>query len=97
MNATRNRIGALVTSIQNEFLDTPGLALTLPDVARRFRIDTVTCQALLDVLVDAQVLRNRAGAYVQYFPPRVTRRTAPKIVQYPGPRTHSSGFAPEAA
>lgn len=73
MNATRNRIGALVTRIQDEFLDAPGLALTLPGAARRFRLDTVTCRALLDVLVDGRVLTNRAGTYVRYFPPRVTR------------------------
>jgi hypothetical protein len=73
MNATRNRIGTLVTRIQEEFLDTPGLALTLPDAARRFRIDSVTCRALLDVLVDGRVLRNRAGTFVRYFPSDVTR------------------------
>ena len=73
MNATRTGIGALVTRIQEDFLDTPGLALTLPDAARRFRMDNVTCRALLDVLVDGRVLRNRAGTYVRYFPPHVTR------------------------
>ncbi len=64
MNATRSRIGALVTRIQNDFLDTPGLALTVLDAARRFRVDTLTCRAVLDVLADARVLRNRAGTYV---------------------------------
>jgi hypothetical protein len=95
MSAT-HRIGALVTRIQNEFLDTPGLALTVHGATRRLRIGTVTCRALLDVLVDARVLRNRAGVYVRYFPSRVPRRTAPEIVQYPGRRTPSSGSAPRA-
>jgi len=96
MHATRNRIAALVTRIQDDFLGTPGLALTPADAARRFRIDADVCRALLDVLVDARVLTNRAGTCVRYFPPSVTRRTA-KVLQHAGRRGHRSGFAPQAA
>jgi len=95
MHAPCNRIGALVTRIQDDFLDTPALALTLGDAARRFRVDADTCRALLDVLVDATVLTNRAGTYVRHFPRRVPRRTA-KIL-HAGRRAHRSGFAPRAA
>jgi hypothetical protein len=58
-----------MTTIQGDFLDTPGLTLTLADAISRFAIDRVTCKALLDVLVDARVLcRDVTGAYVRYFP-----------------------------
>lgn len=74
MIATRSRIGALITTIQEAFLETPGLVLTVPAAITRFAIDTVTCEALLNVLVDAGVLtRTTGGAYARYFPPRRRR------------------------
>ncbi len=76
MHATPNRIATLVTQIQQDFLDAPALTLTLSDAPARFGIDTGTCRALLDFLVEAQVLRNRRGAYVRHFPTRVSRRAA---------------------
>lgn len=77
MIATRSRIGALVTTIQEAFLDTPELVLTVPAATTRFAIDNVTCGVLFNVLVDAGVLiRKPGGAYARYFPPR-RRRTRP--------------------
>jgi hypothetical protein len=73
MTATRSRIGHLITTIQGDFLDTPGLGLTLSDAIGRFAIDKATCEALLAVLVDTGVLtKDRAGHYIRYFPPRHT-------------------------
>lgn len=73
MFATRSRIGHLVTTIQDNFLDTPGLGLTLADATQRFALDKVTCEALLGVLVDTGVLtKDRAGHYIRFFPPRHT-------------------------
>jgi hypothetical protein len=73
MVATRTRIGQLVTTIQNDFLDVPGLGLTLGQAIQRFAVDKVTCEALLGVLVDAGVLaRDHADRYIRYYPPQRT-------------------------
>jgi hypothetical protein len=69
MTATRQRIADSLLDIQNAFLDTPGLALTLDDARVLFGLDQVTCAAILKTLVDSRVLeRTRAGAYVRHFP-----------------------------
>lgn len=71
MTATCYDIGSLVLRIENGFLDTPGLALTLPTAQQQFGVDPTTCKAVLDALVDARVLaQTRAGAYVRHFPRR---------------------------
>ena len=52
--------------IKAEYLEIPGLHLTKPQVQRLWGIDTMTCDALLEALVDAQFLRRtHAGAYVR--------------------------------
>jgi hypothetical protein len=67
--ASCHQIGSLVIRIQNEFLETPGLALTPPKAQRRFGIDETTCDAVLGALADAHVLaRSRDGAYVRHLP-----------------------------
>jgi hypothetical protein len=69
MSATRNRIENLVMKIQDDFVRTPWLALTLPTARKRFGVDAVTCEAVLNALADAHVLsRSRQGIYVRYFP-----------------------------
>lgn len=66
MSLSRGRIAALVTKIQNDFLDIPGLALTRLQAQRRFGRDAITCEAVLDVLVDAKVLtRTSDNSYVR--------------------------------
>ena len=73
MTATRSRIGHLITTIQDYFLERPGLGLTLADATHCFALDKVTCEALLGVLVDAGVLtKDRAGHYLRFFPRRHT-------------------------
>ena len=65
-----SRVETLVTRIQGEFLDRSALHLTIPQAARRFAIDRVSCEAVLDALVDARVLaRSADGAYTRFFPP----------------------------
>jgi hypothetical protein len=55
--------------MQNEFLDTPTLDLTLAEAERRFGADDVTCAAVLGALVDAGVLaRTPGGTYVRFVP-----------------------------
>lgn len=51
--------------VQDDFVEVPDLTLTLGQAQERFGIDEVTCEAVLDALIDAGVLaRIRGGAYV---------------------------------
>lgn len=62
-------VAALVVRMQDEFLDTPTLQLTLPQAERRLGVDRVTCEGVLGALVDAHVLaRTHGDVYVRYFP-----------------------------
>ena len=66
MSLSCGRIAALVTKIQNDFLDIPGLTLTRSQAQRRFGTDAIACDAVLDVLVDAKVLaRTSDGSSVR--------------------------------
>jgi hypothetical protein len=56
MSAHRRRIENLVVQIESEFLANPELRLTVWEAERRFGIDEITCEAILDALVDASVL-----------------------------------------
>ncbi len=69
MRADARRVERLVMRIQNRFLNTPSLRMTLSQAERRFRVDRRSCQAVLGALVDARVLtRTQDGAYVRFFP-----------------------------
>lgn len=66
---TTHRIEDLVMRIEGEFLDTPGLMLTVADAQRRFGLDEITCEAVLDALVDSVVLfKTRDRVYGRFFP-----------------------------
>lgn len=55
--------------IESEFLATPELKLTLSEAERRFGIDAITCEAVLDALVDAAVLfKTPDRVYGRVFP-----------------------------
>ncbi len=55
--------------IEGEFLDTPGLRLTVAEAQRRFGADEITCEAVLDALVDSAVLfKARDRVYGRLFP-----------------------------
>ena len=77
MTADRHRrIQDLVVKMQQAFLDVPALRLTLPQAQRRFARSEVTCEAVLNVLVEAGVLsRTPRGQYVRLFP-RTSGRAA---------------------
>ena len=69
MTASCGRIGALVMRMQDHYLETPSLTLTLRDAQRRFGVDVTTCKGVLAALVDAGVLtRTPEGAYARRFP-----------------------------
>ena len=49
-----------------EYLDLPGLTLSLAQTARLLRVDASTCQLVLNHLVDAQDLAyDESGMYVR--------------------------------
>ena len=56
MTSTGNRICTLIVEIQDAFLNTPDLTLSPTDAERRFGADRITCEAILDALVDVRVL-----------------------------------------
>lgn len=65
----RQALEALVTRMQDDFLNSTTLKLTLTEAVERFRVDRVTCEAVLRVLVDARVLTcTREGTYTRFFP-----------------------------
>ena len=69
ISSRRRRIQDLVVDIQQAFLDSPGLKLTLAQVRRQFFTDATTCSAVLDVLVEAGVLmRTSTGQYARLLP-----------------------------
>ena len=52
--------------IRAEYLEIPGLCLTKPEAQRLWGLEAVTCEALLDALIDVRFLRcTRLGAYVR--------------------------------
>jgi hypothetical protein len=70
------RLQSLVMKMQQAFLDTTALTLTLSQAERRFAVDAVTCEAVLGALVSSGVLTITAtGQYVRFFP-RVARGAA---------------------
>ena len=55
--------------IEGEFLATPGLQMTIAEAERRFGADEITCEAVLEALVDAAVLcKTRDRVYGRFVP-----------------------------
>lgn len=73
----RDDIAALITEIQDWFIEEPALALTLSEVQQRSGADRVTCQAVLGYLAEAKVLAHTsARRYVRLFPRLASRPVA---------------------
>lgn len=88
MTAPCRQIGELVTRIQEAYLEMPGLALTLDEARRRFRIDLATCRALFDLFLETGVLKTGRDGYRLRQPARPVGsagRTAPGAISG-GPR-----------
>jgi len=65
----RRRIEDLLVRIESEFLEMPELRLTVSEAGRRFETDEITCEAVLDALVDAAVLfKTPDRVYGRVFP-----------------------------
>lgn len=77
-------IDEVLRRVQVEFLDMPGLRLTEPQARRLWGLDSVSCEALLDALVDAKFLfKTRNGAFMrvdQSAPLITATRPRPKRV-----------------
>jgi hypothetical protein len=53
--------------VRGEFLEMPGLCLTLAQARRLWGLDAPSCDTLLSALVDAKFLfRTRHGAFVRF-------------------------------
>ena len=77
MTPTRYEIEALVMRIQDEFLRTSAVRLTLEQLARRLDASVSLCKAILRVLVDARVLAETpGGVYERFFPQGASRASA---------------------
>ena len=54
----------LVERVRAEFLEMPGLRLTLPQAARLWGIDLLSCEAVVDALVKCEFLQRTATGAV---------------------------------
>ena len=55
---------ALVDRVRSEFLEMPGLRLTIPQAARLWGLDVTSCEAVVDVLVRGEFLHRTAAGTV---------------------------------
>jgi len=53
----------ILVRIRGEFLEMPGLRLTVDQARRLWALDPLTCSSLLEALVDAKFLVQRNGRY----------------------------------
>jgi hypothetical protein len=59
-------IDEVLTRVQGEFLEMPGLRLTAAQARRLWGLDAASCDALLTALIDAKFLyRTRDGAVMR--------------------------------
>ena len=66
MLVRERRIDDVLRRIKGEFLEMPGLRLTLAQAQRLWGLDRFACDSLLGALVDAKFLRKtRDGAFVR--------------------------------
>jgi hypothetical protein len=54
-------VHALVERIRGEFLEMPGLRLTVAQASRLWGLDTLSCRAVIDALIGTAFLRWTAG------------------------------------
>jgi hypothetical protein len=57
MNTVHTKVGDWLQIIRGEYLEIPDLALTRAEARRMWSMDDMTCDALLDALVQARFLR----------------------------------------
>ena len=78
MTEAKRSIDEVLRRVQGEFLEMPGLRLTESQARRLWGLDSISCQSLLDALVDAKFLfRTQDGAFMRVdhaSPARAARR-----------------------
>ena len=66
MIAAQTTVVDWIHLIRAEYLEIPGLHLTRNQVQRLWGLDDLTCDALLEALIDVRFLRQtRTGAYIK--------------------------------
>jgi hypothetical protein len=76
-----------VRVIRDEYLDLPGLSLTLEQMQRLFRLDALTCESVTAALVDLRFLaRNSQGRYLRLDHPRIRMTRKPTVRPLPDRR-----------
>jgi hypothetical protein len=66
---SRAQLETLLMRMQDDYLSTPFLRLTVDEAERRFADNRDTCRAILETLADAQGLARTGDAYLRYYPP----------------------------
>ena len=56
--------GQLVDRVRCEFLEMPGLRLTIPQAARLWGLDLPSCEAVVEVLIRCEFLQRTASGAV---------------------------------
>jgi hypothetical protein len=97
MTVSCGQMGDLVMRMQDDFLEIPGLTLTLQDAVRRFGVDAVTCDAVLTTLAEANVLTTNGGATYRRHFPLLACRWAKATAARGKPANETSPFATHAA
>ena len=78
----------LVSRVRAEYLEMPGLKLTLPQACRLWQLDANTCQAILKRLVDERFLHCTAeGSYMMF--PTIRTRTVKALAPSQQMRHHA--------
>jgi hypothetical protein len=54
----------LVERVRGEFLEMPGLRLTMPQAARLWGLDRPSCEAVIDALIRCEFLQRTASGAV---------------------------------
>lgn len=55
---------ALVNRVRGEFVEMPGLRLTLEQARRLWGVDMAACQAVVDLLIQAAFLRRTSAGTI---------------------------------
>jgi hypothetical protein len=73
--------------VRAEYLEMPGLQLTLEQTRRLCGIEHTVCKIVLDALVDEQFLRVKSdGTYARVTDGRLRRLSPAEVGPVPGPR-----------
>ena len=55
---------AVVRRVRAEFLEMPGLRITMPQAARLWGLEAATCEAVIDALVRSRFLQRSTAGHI---------------------------------